>query len=327
MSLRSTIAAPLIGLVIAVTVITAAFAAVGSTPAHAQSGTCSLQVSNQTVAAGTDYITVDSAMQPLDGYIVVHAANAEGGIAGVIGSAPIAGGETHTAVKVTIDHALADGEIVWPMLHTEDNDNGVYDDAATDAPLVDADCGNSATGNVVTFPLTVSIEVAAGQCTLTVADQTVSMGSSTIIVATALQQQDGYIVVHESDSEGGIAGVIGSVAISGGVTNTNVSVTLDRELVDGEKVWPMLHTEDNANGVYDDAATDKPTVDETCGNPATGNVVTFPLTVTVAAPGPPATGSGLAATSSGGSGTLPFYLVAAVLIALGGGTLAVARRR
>ena len=289
---------------------------------------CDLQVSDQTLDMAANSVSVDTAYQPLDGYIAIHESTAEGGLGGVIGSLAIAGEQTHTNVTVPVSRTLVDGEVVWPMLHTEDNDNGMYDDASTDTPLVDEACGNPDIGNVAVFPLTVTVESMVSQCTLTVADQSVGMDSSSVIVAAAMQPLDGYVVVHESTAEGGLGGVIGSVAISGGQSYTNISVPLDRALVDGEKVWPMLHTEDNDNSVYDDAATDKPYADEACGNPDFGGIAVFPLITTVQAePGPPDTGSGLAERPSGTSNAFVLYLAVAGLFVVGGSLLAASRRR
>ena len=90
----------------------------------------------------------------------------------------------------------------------------------------------------------------------------------------------------------------------------------------------MLHTEDNDNGVYDDAATDKPLVNEACGNPDIGTVAVFPLIVTVQdEPTAPDTGSGLAERSSGTNNAFVLYLAVAGLFVAGGSLLAASRRR
>jgi hypothetical protein len=103
-----------------------------------------------------------------------------------------------------------------------------------------------------------------------------------------------------------------------------VKIALDRAPTDGEKLWAMLHTEDNGNTTYDGAAVDKPTVDANCGNSALGNVVTFPFIARVAV-APPATGTG--ATSD--SNTTLYLALAGIVgvLVLGGGGFAVARRR
>jgi plastocyanin len=138
-----------------------------------------------------------------------------------------------------------------------------------------------------------------GLCNLTVADQVLPSGSKELVVAKAQQGRAGYVAIHESSAAGGPGAVIGFTSyLAGGSVNNNLRLSLDRPLKDGETVWAMLHTENNGNTTYDGAAVDLPTVDTTCGNPKTANIVTFPLKITLTAPGAPATGSGVAGSSS-----------------------------
>jgi hypothetical protein len=66
----------------------------------------------------------------------------------------------YTNLAVGLDRVLKEGEVIWPMLHTEDNGNTTYDGAAVDLPTVDAACGNSAAGNIVTFTMKISAAAA-----------------------------------------------------------------------------------------------------------------------------------------------------------------------
>jgi hypothetical protein len=152
---------------------------------------------------------------------------------------------------------------------------------------------------------------------LTVEDATVSPGAAEIIVPAASLPVDGYLVVHEGDASA-FGAVLGSSALLPAGSYTSVPVSLNRAIADGEYLWPMLHSEDNGNGVYDDAATDKPIADAANGNSSFGGVVTFPMQLTVQqAPGAADTGNaGIAAATGSGSSTLPY--VAGTLLALGG---------
>ena len=166
-------------------------------------------------------------------------------------------------------------------------------------------------------------------CNLTVADQNISGSLKDLLIGKAQQARAGYVAIHENSATNGPGAVIGSSGyLAGGSVHTNLKLTLDRPLKDGEKVWAMLHTEDNGNQTYDGAAVDKPTIDASCGNSATANIVTFPLTVKVAAiPGAPATGSGAMSDSQD---SLPIVIVLGATIAvlaLAGGTLVFARKR
>jgi len=165
-------------------------------------------------------------------------------------------------------------------------------------------------------------------CNLTVADQTVSGSLKELLIGKAQQARAGYVAIHESSATGSPGAVIGSSGyLAAGSVNSNLKVTLTRDLKDGEKVWAMLHTEDNGNQTYDGAAVDKPTIDASCGNSAVANIVTFPLTVKVAAvPGAPATGSG----STGSGSSTPLLIIAGATLAVfaaAGGTVVLAARK
>lgn len=167
-------------------------------------------------------------------------------------------------------------------------------------------------------------------CTLTVADFTVAPGSTAVTVPDAQQVDPGYVVIHESTSTGGVGAVIGSSAyLPGGSNNQNLVVNVDRPLVNGEVVWPMLHTEGNGNQTYDSVQADPPTFSSQCGNAKLGNMVTFPAKVTVsaaAAPGAPATGSGVQAASRPDAALFVILGGLALAIAIGSGALVVMRR-
>ncbi len=176
-------------------------------------------------------------------------------------------------------------------------------------------------------------------CVLKVSDQTVAPGAMAVKVDESQQVDPGYMAIHESSATGGPGPVIGfSGYLAGGSHNTDLVVQLDRPLKDGETVWAMLHTENNGNKTYDGASIDLPTVSTHCGNPATGNIATFPIKISFAtagqggttAPTPraPSTGSGTAANDN--SQTMLFValgLLAALLTAGTAATFAYQKRR
>lgn len=154
--------------------------------------------------------------------------------------------------------------------------------------------------------------------TLQVADQTAASGATSIVVAQASFDQPFYVVVHEGSATQ-FGAVVGNTALLQPGDYTNIQVPLTRAVQDGEYLWPMLHTEDNGNGQYDDPATDKPITDATAGNASFGGVMTFPLQVTVqaqTAPPPAASGNAGLAGTSGGVSTGGVIAVAAFAAAL-----------
>jgi hypothetical protein len=57
------------------------------------------------------------------------------------------------------------------------------------------------------------------------------------------------MVIHEQ-SMGGIGGVIGNAGLVNGAS-THVLVTVNRDIIDGETLYAMLHTDDGAIGMYE----------------------------------------------------------------------------
>lgn len=291
-------------------------------PALVAAQATSLTVEDATVAPGASEITVPSADLPVEGYIVVHEGDATS-FGAVVGSSSLLPAGSYTAVTISLNRPINDGEYLWPMLHSEDNSNGVYDDAATDKPIADATTGNSNFGGVVTFPMQLTVAQAT-MTSLTVADATVEAGSTQLVVPAASLPVEGYVVIHEGDASS-FGAVLGSSTLLSAGSHSSVVVQLSRPIANGEYLWPMLHSEDNGNGVYDDAATDKPIADASTGNASFGGVVTFPIRLTVqTAPGAADTGNaGIAAAGGTPGGALP-YVVGSLLLL--GALLTVARR-
>lgn len=260
--------------------------------------------------------------------------------AGINGTIVVAAGQSPTATSTT------------PATATTTTATATVTGTATATATATVTATTTATATATVQP--------SGQCALTVAGQTVAPSTTSVVVPLARQSRTGYLVIHESSASGLPGPVIGAVSLVTGADNVNVAVPLSRAVVNGETLWAMLHTEDNGNTTYDSEALDKPTVDAACGNPALGNIVTFPMVMTVeavagaspapatpagtatvaatqpaaavatvagAAPGAPSTGSGL--TSGGGDGRAGWLLMGAgtalALSALTG--LAVRRRR
>ena len=169
------------------------------------------------------------------------------------------------------------------------------------------------------------LAVEAAPIALVVADQPFESGTTQLVVPEAyVSDQPFYVVVHEGDADS-FGAVIGSTdLLQRAVTYTDVVVSLDRPLVAGEYVWPMLHTDDNGNGVYDDAATDAPIVDERWGNGSFGGVLVFRSQVTQ--PVAPSTGNAGLLTE-GGVATAAAALLGVSLIALLLGVRALTARR
>ena len=280
-----------------------------------------LTVANQPFEPDTTRFVVPDAALDQPFYVVVHQGDAES-FGAVIGSTGLFQPGKYTEVRVVIDRPLVAGEYVWPMLHTEDNGNGVYDDPGTDKPVVHAAAGNGSFGGVVVFRSQITQDVAT---VLTVADQAFASGTTQLAVPAAAFDQPFYIVVHQGDADS-FGAVIGNTDLFQPGAYTNVAVSLDRPLVAGEYVWPMLHTEDNGNGVYDDPGTDKPIVHAAAGNGSFGGVVVFRSQIAQLA-APSSGNAGLLTGGGGATAAAMLFGVSVVIALLLGGRALTARRR
>ena len=188
------------------------------------------------IADPADIVVIAEVSAVGPGFIVIHEDD-DGSTGDAIGNAPVADG-THTDVVVELDRDIVDGETLYAMFHIDATDDaGIYD-PASDTPYLTAGAELVNPEFDVTRPPTV-----------TVADQVADPTDEVVIAEVDSSIGNAFIVIHEDD--GGPAGVIGSVAVAGGV-NTEVVVALDREVVAGETLYAMLHLDDTDDaGAYD----------------------------------------------------------------------------
>ena len=184
-----------------------------------------------------DMITVESITVGQPSWVVIHRDNGAGSfVAPGIISDPVAldaGTTTDVQISMADGESLTDGETLWIMLHNDNGTVGAYEFDGTsgfDAPI--------------TFS---SIDITAPS--VTVADQAVS-GSNTVTIGEVVTGVDGWIVIHEDDGSGKPGPVIGQAMVQAG-TNADVVVDLgDASKTAGDMLYPMLHIESPADGVY-----------------------------------------------------------------------------
>ncbi len=171
------------------------------------------------------------------------------------------------------------------------------------------------------------ISTATGFATaLTVVDQPFETDTARLVVPAAALDQPFYVVVHEGDA-GSFGAVIGSTGLFQPGAYAKIAVSLDRPLVAGEYVWPMLHTEDSGNGAYDDPATDKPVVHAAAGNGSFGGVVVFRSQITQPVAAPSTGNAGLLTGGGGTTAAATLFGVSVIVALLLGGRAQTARRR
>lgn len=238
--------------------------------------TGSLTVSDQALTENNSII-ISSVTLDMDGWIVVHASTADGGpvVPDIISEPKMVSAGTASNVEVMLnsDVEIADGDVVWVMLHTDDGTSGTYEfdgSNGLDGPILDDN------GNIVMTSIALSVN-SEPTGTLTVMDQTLSQNM--VHVSNVTLDRSGWIVVHASTGEGPVVPAIISepkMVSAGSTDDVMVEITDFTDLSDGATLYVMLHTDDGTAGEYEfDGANgfDNPIFDEE------GNIVMTGITV------------------------------------------------
>jgi len=199
-----------------------------------------LTVSSQTISQNT--IRVSNVNFDSKGWVVVHASNEDGTpvVPGII-SEPLlveAGSQNDLELTLTEVDDLMDGDKLWVMLHTDNGIEGTYEfDGANgfDGPIL-------SDGNIVMTDITVS---APG---ITASNQVVN--ENWVTIGEVKAAVDGWLVIHADNGSGAPGPVLGQTMVSAGI-NSDVAIDLgDAVFAGGEMLFPMLHVESPADGMY-----------------------------------------------------------------------------
>jgi len=223
-----------------------------------------MRVSDQLVLGGD---SMEAVMEPSlvaasvlsegPGWLVVHADG--GGAPGpVLGQTALAPGLNRDVV-VTLDPGGVT-PVLWPMLHVDTGEAGVYEFGAVEG----ADGPVRVNDSVVTFP----IQAAPS---LTMQDQTLEEGI--LRIDAALIDAHGWIAVHSSQ-DGSPGPVIATYPLTAGLSR-GIQITLDPAQA-GQQVFPMLHYDTSEAGVYEFGTVEGADSPVRVG----GNVVVGPVNLT-----------------------------------------------
>lgn len=222
-----------------------------------------------------NWIEVQLADVPTNGWIVIHADNGNNGpLVPAIISEPTfveAGSNSSVMVALASDASIMDGEIVWVMLHED-----------TGMPLqYEFDGSNSLDSPFMANGEMVMTSIQINSAAITVSDMDIS--GNTVVIPEVLAAADGWLVLHNDNGMGGIVlpGIIGKVQVNKGM-NTNVSLSLDGGVMlnSGQKLFPMLHLDNGTIGVYEFDGVGVFDGPEVFGNDAfPGNVIFTSFTV------------------------------------------------
>ncbi|MEM1348672.1 MAG: hypothetical protein AAGI01_08970, partial [Myxococcota bacterium] len=176
------------------------------------------------LADPANQVVVASVVSVGPGFVVLHEEDGAGVIGDAIGFEGVSDGDS-ADVTVSLERDAVDGETLYAMLYVDAGAEGIYEFPGPDAPALDAG------GVVIASPFVVSVEDTAVTPSVTVRDQ-VTDPAGMVLVAEAVSAGPGWLVLHEEDGAGMIGAVLGFSQLSDG-TNTDVTVSLERDAVDG----------------------------------------------------------------------------------------------
>jgi hypothetical protein len=226
----------------------------------------SVWVNDQVAAAGA--VTLDTVVADQDGFVVVHALDADGAmvLTPPLGVAHVSAGVSRF-VSVALDASVLAtygygdaAKTIVPMLHVDADGDGRYAfPDGPDVPVAEAD------GPVVApFELGAA---ASGMATIDVGDGTLELGADGLAVtlASVTLTQPGFVALHAAEADGSlrvlpILGVSGYLAAG---THTNVAVPFGADQVAGvgDTAFAMAHVDDG-DAAYRFPASDAPFVQD-----------------------------------------------------------------
>jgi hypothetical protein len=183
-------------------------------------------------------VYADSVLSAGPGWLVIHSDN-NGAPGPVLGMAQVNDGLNKDVM------AELSGEItpvVWPMLHVDTGEAGVYEFGTVEG----ADGPVRVNDQVLTFPIHIAPSMDLP------ADGT-SLNGNLLEIESVLIDAPGWLVIH-SDNNGAPGPVLNYVRLQPGL-NTGVHLELDPAAA-GSQVFPMLHYDTGAPGVYEFGTVD-----------------------------------------------------------------------
>lgn len=208
----------------------------------------SVMASDQTPSDNS--VNVGTVNTPEDGFIVIHASDAQGAPGTVIGQTAVsAGSNSNVVVELSSDamNAVDNGDKLWAMLHYDRGTEGEYEFPGPDVPAM-------FDGNIVMMSFTVS---GSTPPSVSVSNQAVSEGKVTI--ASANVSGPAWVVIHRDNGADAptVPAIIGRTRLNTG-TNTEVTIDLTESVSSGDKLWAMLHTDIGVVGSYEFPTSDPP---------------------------------------------------------------------
>lgn len=209
-------------------------------------------------------VTVAAAVTDAPGWLVIHSEQ-DGGPGPVLGQTQLqAGLNTDVVVELTGEATTN----VWPMLHVDTGEAGVYEFGTVegaDSPVVVGDV-------VATVAVSTTPAIVMGSQSAIPGDGMEAASPVTVTAHAVLSEGPGWLVIH-SDQDGAPGPVLGQTQVADGL-NEDVVVELDATALT-PTVWPMLHVDTGEAGVYEFGTVEGADGPVTVGD----QVVTFPISI------------------------------------------------
>ena len=196
-----------------------------------------ISASDQVLEGST--VTIDTVIAQADGWLVIHSDN--GGSPGpVLGQSQVSAGVNQ---GVTVELSGEPTQVLWPMLHVDTGAVGEYEFDTVEG----ADGPVRVNDRVAVTPLWTVPHMRVSAQVITPGDGMEGMGSTSVVAASVLAAEPGWLVIH-SESDGGPGPVLGQAQVNPGL-NENVIVELSGDIT--PVLWPMLHVDTGEAGVYE----------------------------------------------------------------------------
>jgi hypothetical protein len=186
-------------------------------------------------------VTISSVTVAEQSWLVIHSGDDQT-FGPVLGQTLLNPGTT-TNVAVTLSGDIT--PVLWPMLHADTGEAGVYEFGTVegaDAPLAPG-------GQMAVLPLWTVPHIRAGSQIVMHGDGMDAGGMApTFTASSVLMDGPGFLVIH-ADANGAAGPVLGFAPVQAGV-NSNVTVNLDPAGLT-PVLWPMLHVDTGTVGTYE----------------------------------------------------------------------------
>jgi hypothetical protein len=198
-----------------------------------------------------DTVTIDSVTAAQDGFLVVHAGDANR-FGAVLGFTPISAGTTADVVVALAAEGRTD--VLWPMLHVDTGVMGEYEFGrvqGVDGPVIIG-------GAIASSPIWTVPHIRASSQIVINGDNRPMEGAGTmadmmmapsVFIDSALLNTEGFVVIHID--EGGRPGAVAGWSWFTPGYNSGIEVLLDLGIDPTPVLFPMLHADTGTVGQYE----------------------------------------------------------------------------